>query len=167
MRNPIKVSLLVAGLALSALSFAEKPLPVEIKQATEKFGAAIRWNSPGVLRNLIYEYSTPEYTSEMEGRKLDLYGEVESVAMFAKTVQKVYSCKTRIVSYRWCGPNVEMTYAMSGDFLMVMGPKPQRVHIDSVYSSVWTSAYGGWKMMSQKPVKEKMTPVNGRRGRKH
>ena len=90
MRNELKSALVVLAVAaVSNVWAGPKPLPKPITDAMAKFENALKWNSPVALRNLVFEYSMPEYTSTMMGQKLDLYGEVENTIMFGKMIEKV------------------------------------------------------------------------------
>lgn len=164
--RPLAV-LLVFGTLFSGASPNPGSAPKEIVDAYGKFKNAMRWNSPVALRNLVYEYSTPDFTSNYGGRKGDLYMEVENVIQMGRMVEKVLKVELTIVEAKTRGANCEVTLRMRGEIIGQMDGKRQLVTMNMLSRDTWIKTTAGWKVKHAHGLSESMTmkPYTPKRGR--
>lgn len=167
MRNELKSALVVLAVAaVSNVWAGPKPLPKPITDAMAKFENALKWNSPVALRNLVFEYSMPEYTSTMMGQKLDLYGEVENTIMFGKMIEKVKKVDMKINGWKWNSPtSIDINVRMSGQMVMNMGKERVLATVDNTSVETWVNSNGNWRILRTNIIKEHFSskPMKGKK----
>ncbi|HRI44873.1 MAG TPA: hypothetical protein PLL78_07030 [Fimbriimonadaceae bacterium] len=167
-RNLKPLAVLLATCALfSAASADRHGTPKEIAEAYAKFQNAFRWNSPVALRNLVYDYSTPDFTSNYGGLRGDLYMEVENVIQMGRMVEKVRRADLAITGVAIHGQTCQVTVRMNGQFIGQMGGKRQLVTMNMLSRDTWIKTTAGWKIKHSHGLSQSMTtkPYSGKRGR--
>lgn len=169
MTKPLAV-LAAACSLLTAATADRQEAPKEIADAYAKFLNAFRWNSPVALRNLVYDYSTPDFTSNYGGQRVDLYQEVDNVIQMGRMVEKVLHVDLKVIGVKTKGATCEVTTRMNGQFIGQMGGQRQLVTMNMTARDTWIKTTAGWKInhshqLSESVAMKPYKPARSKRGR--
>lgn len=147
-----------AALVVTAMAATKDEARQYIEGVYAKFANAVKWNSPVAMRNIVYEYCTPDFKAvEYNGRRGDLYTEVDSIITFGRMVDKVYAVDLKLNSFTRRGDRATAVHTIKVDMLANNQGKRERMNIEARIEHSWIKMPSGWKIYAGRTLSEKVT----------